>query len=204
LRRLNIEMKKCGWVQRNIVAYLSRELSRKRQLKVEQHLAGCPECLVEYQREKRIKELLSSLVEIGAESAPQLTWDNLRPSLETEAISDGREDKRERAAEYWETFLNKSVLPKCALAFSEAIYWGKRASIPVTITLLAFIFYNAFQTPLRAPATAPATAARAPSILKINFGPDSATLPEGYHMDVGKAYSASARQRDAKKYGWRG
>ena len=205
MRRLISEMNKCKGVRKQFVSYLNGELGRRRHSKIERHLEKCPGCLREYQIEKRMEELLTSeMINAAHESDPLLTWDNLRQSLDREASAAKVASRWTQIEESWLTGLKEIALPKAAQTLSEVSYWGKRATAPAVIVLLAFTLYHAFQTPTYTPKSASTAASgNAPIVIKINFGPDMAVTTEGYYTDTGKSYIPVGQEKNQRHYRWR-
>lgn len=187
-----------------MVPYLNGELGRRRRSKIERHLEKCSGCMYEYQLEKRMENLLTSEMRNSArESDPLLTWDNLRQSLEREAIAAKGASRWTRIEESWLTDLKEIALPKAARTLSEVSYWGKRVAVPATIMILAVLFYHTFQTSTYTPETTTIlTEARAPVMIRVNFGPDKVASNEGYYTDRGGIYSTCTLYKSKLKYGW--
>ena len=188
-----------------MVPCLNGELGRRKRSKIEAHLKKCPGCFREYQLEKRMEKLLTSeMRSIARESDPLLTWDNLRQSLEREASAAKGASRWTRIEESWLTGLKEIALPKAARTLAEVSYWGKRVAVPVAIVLVAAFFYHAFQTSTYTPETTTIlTEARAPLMIRINFGPDNIPAPDGYHKDMGIQFGSQIKRENGIQYGWR-
>lgn len=194
-------MKRCALIRKKISPYLDGSLSRRSRTGVERHLRECDDCRREYEEQKQLKRLLRE--EIRREADPLLTWENLRPALEREADEEARESRIARLARKARTSLETALLPKGSVAFAEAAYWGKRAAIPAAVILLALVLYHSPQT-ARTPVTGTGSA-RVPAdlVIRVNFGPESAAVPDEYYADTGKPIPARGVRQDGHCYGWR-
>jgi len=198
-------MKRCKRFRTNIVAHLNGELGRMKRSGMERHLEKCTGCFREYQRQKRMEELLlSEMGRIWRKSNPLLTWGNLRPALEREAAAAEKEIRWTSTVKIRLTCIQETLFPKVRLTVAEAIYWGKRASIPVANLILAVLLYNVFLAPDHTPtAKSTGTPPRSPMLVRINFGPEGTATLDKYYTDAGRLYRLSQGNQNGKKFGWR-
>ena len=201
MKRLISEMKKCARTRKRLLSYLNGELGRRGRAGVEKHLEECAGCQREYQAERQLKELLAS--GIRREPDPLLTWKNLRPALAREVSETGRESRFTQLTGRLRTSFEEIALPKAGLAFAESVFWGKKAIGPAVIVLLAFISYNAFQTPTFTPEPpSAAISGKPPFMIKISFGPDTMEAGKEYYVDTGKLLETGTGDQPAIQYGW--
>lgn len=189
-------MKKCGWVKRHLPAYIDSELTGRKALKVERHLAECEKCRHAHAEEKLLAKLIKSgLVKNDRGREAQLSWNIVRESLEKEAKT--AHTLRGIATYMWEG-LREAFLPKATRKMAEVGFWGRRALVPAAFVILVLILYHTFEGPRYAPESG-----RYPTIIRIHFGQEGTQKVEGYFTDSGQPFPNQPGERNNLSYGWR-
>ena len=73
----------CDEVLREVEQYLDNELDPRQRAHVEEHLAGCGDCLSRTEFKERLRELIAA--KCGTESVPPALLKRIRSQLEREA-----------------------------------------------------------------------------------------------------------------------
>lgn len=74
--------RRCGWAQRNLSAYVDRELDPRAAGKLEAHLSGCPRCREKLAELERVEAVLGAIP--GREPSPFL-WTRVKAGIDSQA-----------------------------------------------------------------------------------------------------------------------